>query len=157
MNRREVVCFGLSLVFFLAVFSANAQQQPMANKLIIYGDTAFFAGRDNPDNCILKSRFKRGESVGFRITVIDPMTGKFVESAKPVVHLQYGGRIEDIAMRYRGTGNNPRPGFWTAKWVVPDDAATGIVNFSITAVDAKGRTGTFEPFQIEPSMLTIVE
>ncbi len=157
MSRKGMVFWGLTLALLFVGSWVSAQQAPMANKLIIYGDIAWFAGKEEPLNCILKSRYKHGEGVGFRITVIDPLTGKFVESAEAVVHLSYGGKKEDVPMRYRGTGNNPRPGFWTAKWVVPDDAPTGIVKYTITAVDEKGRTGSFEPFQIEPSMLTIVK
>lgn len=157
MIRKRYIFLGLALALLLAASLASAQQPPMANKLIVYGDMAWFAGASEPLNCILKSRYKQGEAVGFRITVIDPMTGKFVESAQAVIHLSYGGKKEDVPMRYRGTGNNPRPGFWTGKWVVPSDALVGIVKYTITAVDADGRTGTFEPFQIEPSMLTIVK
>jgi hypothetical protein len=130
---------------------------PMADNLILYGDLAFFAGRDNPESCILKNRYKHGESVGFRMTAIDPLTGEYVESAELVVHLSYGGKTEDIPMRYRGTGENPRPGFWTAKWVVPEDAPIGIVEYTVSGTDDQGRTGEFKPFSPEASQLTIVE
>jgi hypothetical protein len=135
----------------------TATPPPMADHLILYGDLSFFAGRDNPESCILKSRYQRGENVGFRMTAIDPLTGEYVESAELVVHLNYGGSTEEVPMRYRGTGDNPRPGFWTAKWVVPDDAPIGIVKYTITATDDQGRTGEFTPFQVESSELTIVE
>ena len=130
---------------------------PMADKLILFGDLAKFGERGAPDTCTLKNRFKRGESVGFRMTAIDPMTGKYVETAELVVHVTYGGKTTDIPMRYRGTGTNPRPGFWTGKWVVPDDAPAGIVEYSVTAKDDKGRTGEFKPFQVEPSELAVVD
>ncbi len=157
MKGKATVFFGFTLALLLLTSLASAQSVPMAKKLIIYGDTAWFAGRDNPLNCVLKSRFAPGEAVGFRMTVIDPLTGKYVESAQLVVHLSYGEKTEDLDMRYRGSGTNPHPGMWTAKWVVPDDAPTGIVKYTVTAVDDSGRTGTYEPFQIEPSMLTVVK
>ena len=135
----------------------TAPPPPMANKLIMYGDLALFAGRENPENCILKSRYRRGEGVGFRMTAIDPLTGKYAETAELVVHVTYAGKTIDIPMRYRGVGDNPRPGFWTAKWVVPDDAPVGIVKYNVTGKDNQGRTGEFQPFQVEASQLTIVE
>jgi hypothetical protein len=134
----------------------TATPPPMASKLVLYGDIAKFGERGAPDTCILKNRYKVGESVGFRMTAIDPMTGKYVETAELTVHVTYAGKTVDVPMRYRGTGTNPRPGFWTGKWVVPADAPTGIVKYTVTGKDDKGRTGEFQPFQIEPSELAVV-
>lgn len=135
----------------------TAAPPPMADKLILYGDLTKFGERGAPDTCILKNRFTRGEGVGFRMTAIDPLTGKYVETAELVVHVTYGEKSVDVPMRYRGTGDNPRPGFWTAKWVVPDDAPTGVVKYTVSGKDDQGRTGEFKPFQIQPSELTIVD
>ena len=74
----------------------TAPPPPMANKLIMYGDLALFAGRENPENCILKSRYRRGEGVGFRMTAIDPLTGKYAETAELVVHVTYSWEDESI-------------------------------------------------------------
>ena len=43
-----------------------------------------------------------------------------------------------------------------AKWIVPDDAPTGIVRYTVTAKDPQGRTGEFKPFDVEASQITIV-
>lgn len=135
----------------------TATPPPMADKLIVYGDTVYFVGGDDPDSCIEKSRYTAGQPVGFRMTAIDPMTGDYIESGEVVVHLTYGGKTEDVPMRYRGSGDHPHPGMWTAKWVVPDDAPTGIVEYTVTATDDQGRTGEFKPFDVDSSKLAIVE
>ena len=135
----------------------TATPPAMASKLVLYGDLALFDKQENPDNCILKSRYKRGEGVGFRMTALDPLSGKVAETAELVVHLSYGGKTVDVPMRWRGTGNNPRPWLWTAKWAVPDDAPVGVVKYTVTASDKEGRTGEFKPFEIEPSQLTVVQ
>jgi hypothetical protein len=127
--------------------------QAMANKIILYGDMALFAGGGNPENCVLKSRYQRGEGVGFRMTAIYPLTGEYAETAELTVKLANG---ETIPMRWRGTGNDPRMWLWTAKWVVPDDAPTGVMRYTVEAKDTDGRNGTFAPFDIEASLLTIV-
>ena len=129
----------------------------MADKLIVYGDTVYFVGGDDPNSCIEKSRYTHGQPVGFRMTAIDPMTGDYIESGEVVVHLTYGGKTEDVPMRYRGSGEHPHPGMWTAKWVVPDDAPTGIVEYTVTATDDQGRTGEFKPFEVDSSKLAVVE
>src|SRR5205823_8050974 len=61
-----------------------------ATTLIMYGDIVLFAGGENPENCTPKSRFKRGDPVGFRATAIDPTTGKVAEAATLTVKLASG-------------------------------------------------------------------
>ncbi len=137
---------------------AQAAQAPGASvPLIVYGDITLFAGLGKPDNCMLKSRYRRGEPVGFRMTAIDPQTGKREETAELVVHLNYAGQTVDVPMRYRATVKQPELQFWVAKWVVPDSAPTGIIRYTVTARDKKGRTGEFVPFRQDLSELTIVE
>ena len=111
-----------------------------ANKLIVYGDTAMFTPPGTPENCILRSRFKRGDPVGWRMFVADPQTGNREESAQLVVHINFAGKTQDIPMRYRATAAQPERQFWVAKWVVPVDAPIGIVRYTVTAKDKYGTT-----------------
>lgn len=126
------------------------------NTLVIYGDIALFADQTNPDVCVQRSRFKPGEGVGFRMTAIDPSTGDFATSADMTVTVNYGGKTESVAMRYRGEGTNAHPGMWTGKWVIPDDAPAGIVHYSVQAKTTDGKSGMWQPFDVQPSSLTIV-
>jgi hypothetical protein len=135
----------------------GAPPRGAADKLIVYGDMAMFTPPGTPENCILKSRFKRGEPVGFRMFVADPQTGNREESAQLVVHLNYRGATIDIPMRYRATAQQPERQFWVAKWMVPGDAPVGIVRYTVTATDKYGRSGEFKPFEVQASQLTIVE
>jgi hypothetical protein len=137
--------------------SPPAAPSPGQGRLIVYGDIALFQPPGHPENCILRNRFKRGEPVGFRMFVADPSTGKREESAQLVVHVNVGGKAVDIPMRYRATEKQPEREFWVAKWVVPQEAPTGIVRFSVTATDKYGRSGEFKPFEVQASQITIVE
>jgi hypothetical protein len=137
--------------------SPPAPPPPGQGRLIVYGDIALFQPPGHPENCILRNRFKRGEPVGFRMFVADPSTGKREESAQLVVHVNAGGKVIDIPMRYRATEKQPEREFWVAKWVVPQETATGIVRFSVTATDKYGRSGEFKPFEVQASQITIVE
>jgi hypothetical protein len=141
-------------IFSLRVAHPSAQT---GAPLIVYGDITLFAGLGKPDNCMLKSRFRRGEPVGFRMTAIDPQTGKREETAELVVHLNYAGGTVDLPMRYRATVKQPELEFWVAKWIVPDNAPTGIIRYYVTAKDKKGRSGDFKPFRQDLSELTVVE
>src|SRR4051812_30865304 len=93
----------LALEQTTAAGQAPAAPGGPANKLIVYGDTAMFTPPGTPENCILRSRFKRGDPVGWRMFVADPQTGNREESAQLVVHLNYMGKTVDITMRYRAT------------------------------------------------------
>ena len=144
---------------------AAAQDSRPAAKLLLFADTDVFASPANPDNCTLTNRFKHGDNVGFRLYVIDGATGKADESATVVVHISSGGRTYDLPAKYRGIAqknesgmNMPiRPGTWTAKWTVPDDAPTGTVQYSATAKSKDGRTAEWTAFGDKRSYVTIVQ
>ena len=91
------------------------------------------------------------------MTAIDPATGEREPLAQFVVHLSYAGKTEDLKMRYRATAKEPERQFWVAGWVVPKDAPTGIIRYTVTATDKYGRTGEFTPFVVDDSQLTVVE
>jgi hypothetical protein len=148
----------LALFAFVAVVAPLVGQTPSnADRLIVYGDVVYFYPPGNARNCILNNRFKRGEPVGFRMTAINPATGKRDRGTQLVVHLSYGGKTLDLPMRDRQTEKQPERDFFVIKWIVPDDAPTGIVRYTVTAKDPQGRTGEFKPFEVEASQITIVE
>jgi hypothetical protein len=128
-----------------------------SERLVLSGDIVYFFGPGKPRNCTMNNRFKHGEPVGFRMTAINPATGKRDRSTKLVLHLNYAGKMLDLPMRDRQTQQQPEREFWVLKWIVPEDAPTGIVRYSVTATDSEGRTGEWKPFDVEASQLTIVE
>jgi hypothetical protein len=146
--------------------AAPAQAGHGQGKLVIWGDIALFDKPGTPDNCILTNRFKRGQRVGFRMTAVDGGTGDVENTATLVAHVNYGGRTVDVPMRFRGAAgpNAPAPNgylrtphnLWTGFWVVPTDAPTGVLTYTVTATDKFGRSATFTPFSYETSQLTIV-
>jgi hypothetical protein len=153
-----IVLIGVEKPSVAAFQTAAAPAANRPGRLIVYGDVTLFLGKPGaPGNCALQSRFKRGDPVGFRMTAFDSETGQREPTAEFVVHLSYGGKTQDVPMRYRGTVKQPEREFWVAKWVVPADAPTGIVRYTVTAKDKYGRTGEFKPFVVEDSQVTIVE
>jgi hypothetical protein len=152
---------GLALAVVLAVLSVSpmaGQQAPAGGQqLILSGDMVYFFGQGRPNNCFMSNRYKRGEPVGFRMTAINPATGKRDRATKMVVHLTYGGKTVDVPMRDRQTEQQPEREFFVAKWVVPEDAPLGAVRYTVTATDPQGRTGEWKPFDVAASQLTIVE
>jgi hypothetical protein len=149
--------------FIAAIILATLATSPVAgqptpgSKLMLSGDVAYFMGMGKPLNCVLNSRFKRGEPVGFRMTAINPETGKRDRQTQLVVHVNYAGKTIDLPMRDHQTPERPETEFWTAKWIVPADAPLGVVRYSVTAKDPQGRTGEWKPFENVLSMITVVE
>src|ERR1700682_3803475 len=102
-------CLVMLIVATTSILSGRAQApaqgrgggQPVAppppqtghplGKLVIWGDVALFASPDNPDNCILTNRFKRGQRIGFRMTAIDGGTGEVANTAILVSTAVCGG------------------------------------------------------------------
>jgi hypothetical protein len=148
---------GCIAVAAIAQSSELSGQTSASERLIVYGDTVYFYGPGKPGNCTMSNQFKHGEPLGFRMTAINPATGKRDRATQLVVHLTYGGKTVDLPMRDRQTAQQPEREFWVAKWIVPDDAPTGIVRYTVTAKDPQGRTGEFKPFEVETSQITIVQ
>ncbi len=153
-GRTLIVVLGL----VIASATMSGQQAPAAgNQLVLSGDLVYFFGPGKPNNCFMSNRYKRGEPVGFRMTAINPATGKRDRATKLVVHLTYGGKTVDVPMRDRQTDQQPEREFFVAKWIVPDDAPAGAVRYTVTAVDPQGKTGEWKPFDVAASQLTIIE
>ena len=147
----------MMIIFLTSASRTSAQAQSGSDRLVLYGDMAYFFGPGKPLNCTLNNRFKHGDPVGFRMTAINPATGKRDRATQLVVHLNYNGQVLDLPMRDRETAQQPERNFWVLKWMVPNDAPLGIVRYSVTAKDSQGRTGEWKPFDVETSQLTIVE
>jgi hypothetical protein len=142
----------------LCTTSPLAGQNQTANeRLVLSGDLVYFFGPGKPGNCTMSNQYKRGEPVGFRMTAINPTTGKRDRATQVVVHLSYAGKTVDVPMRDRQTEQQPERDFFVAKWVVPEDAPTGVVRYSVTAKDPQGRTGEWKPFEVQASQLTVVQ
>ena len=138
-----------------------------SGKLVIWGDVAQFIDPTSPDNCILTNRFKKGQRIGFRMTAIDGGTGEPENTATLTAHLTVGGKTIDVPMRFRGAAGPTAPpprgylrapyNLWVGFWVVPDDAPTGTLSYTVTATDNFGRAANFIPFPYANSQLAIVQ
>jgi hypothetical protein len=154
----------LGVIVLLAAVAASSllagQPQSAAGGnggLVVYGDTVLFLAPGVPNSCTHRSRFKAGENIGFRMTAINPETGKRDRTTQLMVHLSYDGKTVDLPMRDRQNDKSPEREFWIAKWTVPADAPIGIIKYSVTAKDAQGHTGEYKPFRVDESELAIVQ
>ena len=154
----RILAVSVAVVVLAAVLATPGSAEQGKGRLVLSGDLTYFFGvGKSPLNCTMQNRYKRGEPVGFRMTAINPETGKRDRKTQLVVHLNYAGKTLDLPMRDRQTEQQPEREFWVLKWMVPADAPTGIVRYTVTAKDPEGRTGEWKPFDVEASQLTIVE
>jgi hypothetical protein len=155
-----VVAFVLVGVIAAGSLLAGQQSQSASggnSQLVVYGDTVLFLAPGVPMSCTHDSRFKHGDNIGFRMTAINPETGKRDRATQLVVHLTYAGKTIDLPMRDRQNDRSPEREFWIGKWTVPADAPVGIVRYTVTAKDPQGRTGEYKPFRVDESEIAIVE
>ncbi len=106
--------------------------------------------------CDQQNQFSRGESVVWRVRVIDPQTGKAMDGtalASVVVKLP----DKTIALKYGDhPKTNPVDHFWAGSFAIPADYPTGQLPYTVVATAKDGRTGTFEQFKVSSAELQVI-
>jgi hypothetical protein len=152
------VLIGAIAVVGAACSGSSTQSTPpasnqVATNLILSSDMVSGGG-----GCVLDNVYKPGEEVVFRVRVYDPVTGKQMDNkalSSVIVSLPDG---QSFTANYGGHPNsNPVDHFWTTAWTIPANYPTGTLTYTATATAADGRTGTFDVFNVQPSLLTIVQ
>jgi hypothetical protein len=108
-------------------------------------------------SCVLRSQYMHNEEVVWRVRVLQqdgqPVTDKDITGME--VKISSG---ETFKMRYGGHPHSkPVDFFWTAGWRIPDDYPAGSLTYTVTATRADGSTESWEPFNVAPSQLTVLE
>ncbi|MDH3189985.1 MAG: hypothetical protein OEM39_04995 [Acidimicrobiia bacterium] len=111
------------------------------------------------DGCMLQNAYiNDGEAKAtFRVRVYDPITGEQLDDqALASVTVTLDGNDFELAW-------GPHPPdtdldfFWTYGWEIFEDYPAGNVPYTITATAVDGRTGQFDPFNVPPSLLTVMD
>ncbi|MBK5268338.1 MAG: hypothetical protein JJE47_12975 [Acidimicrobiia bacterium] len=107
--------------------------------------------------CVLGSRFPRNSEIVWRARVFDPDTEAELDDASASVEVRLAdGQV--FEMRYGAhPRENPTDFFWTASFDIPIDYPSGTLNYEIVATSTDNRVGTFAPFNVAPSLLTVTE
>ena len=153
---------GVGLIGLAAVMAACSSGPKPAQTLILQADTVVSSqGVKNPaDICVQSSRFPIGGAVCWRVKVYDPATGQPMDDKSVnsvVVSLKDGQTFTANYGGHPGQPNAPKTDyFWTAAWPIPAGYPTGSVPYTVSAKSKDGRTGTFNQFNVAPSLLTVV-
>jgi hypothetical protein len=143
----------LAGVALLTVVSAACSSTPQSKgALIVNADTVSGGG------CILLNQYKPGDTIVFRIKVYDPVTGEQMDDSS-LKSVEVSFADQKLAAFYGGhpQGDTPTDFFWSYCWTVPDGYPTGTLNYKVTATDNEGRIGTYNEFNVKPSLVTILK
>jgi hypothetical protein len=170
LNRRKALTLAApSLVLVAAGCATTAPAAPApasaatTDKLLIAADIVQ-GSKNVPQaqaalkSCVLSSRFPRNSEIVFRVRVYDPHTGDLMDDAalsgvqvklanSTNVDLNYGAHPKDPPNEY----------YWANSWVIPKDAPTGTLRYSIQATATDGRIGEFEPISVASSLPSITD
>jgi hypothetical protein len=151
--------FSSAAVVMLAAlaFAPLAQAQAGAPpKFFFEGDLVRGPGPGGP-TCVLSNQFKHSERVVWRVRVLDPAGQSLDDKALKslVVEMSDG---QKFPMRFGGHPlKKDTDHFWSASWAIPETYPTGSFTYKVTATDAQGQSASWEPFNVAPSQLTVVE
>jgi hypothetical protein len=107
--------------------------------------------------CVLQSRFPRNSEIVWRARVMDVQGAELDDAALASVEVRLGDG-QTFAMRYGPhPRENPTDFFWTTAFDIPSDYPSGTLGYEIVATANDGATGTFKPFEVAPSLLTITD
>lgn len=147
--------------------AATATPVTLAKPLVVLGDTIRGnLGLNETEiktgapgiHCTQQSRFPQGGRIVWRMKVLDPLTGKYLDdkdiSSFTITYpdgksdaLKYGG--------HGGTKEAPQDMLWAVGYTVPLDYPTGNFNVKIEAKAVDGRVGTFDQFKVAFAQLII--
>ena len=146
----------VSLAVLLACSVAPFAQAQSGEPLFIAADMVTGPGGSGPI-CVLRSQFMRKEKVAWRIRVQDA-TGKKLDnkSLKSLVVELSDGQKFSAQFRGHPPGEAPTDHFWSTSWAIPEDYPTGSFKYKVIATALDGTTQSWEPFNVKPSLLTVI-
>lgn len=129
----------------------NEETTASASNVVVHGDTINSSQVEHAV-CIVNSRFEQGWRMVFRATVTDAETNELIEDADVKVVL---GNGEEFEMEL-GEHGEDKTLLYAVGWTIPEDFPTGTLDYEIVAT-VDGVDYAYEPFDVAPSKLTIIE
>jgi len=89
---------------------------------------------------------------------VQDATGKELDdkSLRSVVVELSDGQNFEAHFKGHPPGDAPTDHFWSISWKIPEDYPTGSFNYKVVASASDGTTQSWEPFNVKPSLLTVV-
>lgn len=113
-------------------------------------------------SCVQTSRVKPGETIGWRVKVIDTATGKQIDNTaidESGFKMTVQGATDVPPIKWGDHGGKPpTDAFWSTWWTIPEKQATGVLPWTISVTTKDGRTAELkhDTFNIPSSWLTVM-
>ncbi len=138
--------------------NADESRGPSGERLFVYANTVL-GGGPHPSGpiCAETNRYPVGQTVVWRIRVLDkagrPMDDTDLESV--IIRLPDN---QEFKAKFGNHPSTPPPtdSFWSAAWHIPTTYPTGSLDYEVIATAHGDRVGTFQDFNVGPSLLTVV-
>ncbi len=141
---------------------AAAAQAPTGALILAADTTSGSIGTTDEEkaalSCVQKNRFPQGESIVWRVRVMDGLTGKAMDdkALRSVELTLPDGKTQ--ALKY---GPHPKGKtddyFWTTSYKLAPNYPTGAFKYSVKATSLEGLVGTFDQFNVASSMLQVIK
>lgn len=141
----------------------QAQAQQGFNQIVVVHDIVRGSWNVPKDEiatkvCVLNSRFLRKEQVVWRIKLLDPATGAFLDDkALQRVEVKLGSGEAFVAKYGTHPRQNPTDHFWSTAWTIPEGYPSGTVAYGVTAIGKDGRTSMAVTFNVNLAQLTVLD
>ena len=143
--------------------AAAAAQAPIVLRVdTVWGSKGMTDAEKPLRSCVQTSRAKPGDTIGWRIKVIDTATGKAlddkaIEESAWKIAVPGATDVPIIKWGEHG-GKPPTDAFWSTWWTIPDKQPTGVLPWTISVKTKDGRTAELkqDTFNVPSSWLTIM-
>ncbi len=150
-NKKFLMVIGSVLLTVIILAGCNSGGESEGSDVALFGDVITSHTVEHAP-CVVTSRFEQGQRMIFRAKVEDLATKENIEDAKVKVVLGTGEEF-DMALGPHGEEGTL---LYTVPYEIAEDAPTGLLEYTYVA-EVDGEEYTYEPFDVEPSLLTIVE
>lgn len=110
-------------------------------------------------HCTQQSRFPQGQRIVWRMKVIDPATGRYMDDKQVssfAITFPDGKSDKFVYGEHKGAAGTGSDFMWAVGYTIPIDYPTGFFNVKIEAKDVEGRVGVFDQFKVSFAQLTVV-
>lgn len=109
-------------------------------------------------SCVQKNRFPQGESIVWRVRVMDGLSGKSLDdkALKAVEITLPDGKTQPLKFGPHPKGKTDDY-FWTTSFKLAESYPTGAFKYSLKATSLEGIVGTYDQFNVASSMLQVIK
>ena len=152
----SAIAFSLALTGISGTTLAQNRTEP-AGKLFFEGDIVRHRvdGQAGPF-CVLQNLFRRGESIAWRVRVLQPDGCVADDTVLKSVVVELGSG-ETVALDYGPHGDTPTDYFWANSWHIPASYPTGTLGHKVMATMEDDSVVTWEPLTRPTSQLAVIE